>query len=245
MVTLKDPTTGEYLIPRVPRSLAYDVLDDGTLQGPIETDADTLGGHPASDFLLKSEYTPVDLSGYLQTSVADTKYAAISHTHTISNITDLQTELDSLKTSGSEGKSLIASAITAKGVSTASDATFQQMAINIGNIASGNCIAGTNSSIEVQYSSPSIGHTLATVTITDAGLVSIRPTAIFCTCLGSGDCIYKNGTTYSFRWEHRGLTMGDSVNVSIGTGIIIMTCEYQTAFSPPFGSLNLWFAYKI
>ena len=86
IVTLKDPTTGEYLIPRVPRSLAYDVLDDGTLQGPIEMDADTLGGHPASDFLLKSEYTPVDLSGYLQTSVADTKYALITHTHTADQV---------------------------------------------------------------------------------------------------------------------------------------------------------------
>lgn len=45
------------------------------------------------------------------------------------------TELESLKTSVSNGKSLIASAITDKGVSTASDATFQTMANNIGSIA--------------------------------------------------------------------------------------------------------------
>lgn len=43
-------------------------------------------------------------------------------------------EVDSLKTSVSNGKSLIASAITDKGVSTASDATFQVMADNIENI---------------------------------------------------------------------------------------------------------------
>lgn len=86
MVTLKDPVTGDYLIPRVPRSLAYDILDDGSLQSPISTDADTLGGKPASDYMLKSEYTPVDLSSYLQTSVADTKYAAINHTHTPDSI---------------------------------------------------------------------------------------------------------------------------------------------------------------
>ena len=137
MVTLKDPTTGEYLIPRVPRSLAYDVLDDGSIQAPIDMNADTLGGHPASDFLLKSEYTPTDLSGYIKTADANNAFAAKSHAHSIAQVTGLQTELDNLKTSGSEGKSLIASAITAKGVSTASDATFQQMATNIGNIPIG------------------------------------------------------------------------------------------------------------
>lgn len=137
MVTLKDPTTGEYLIPRVPRSLAYDVLDDGSIQAPIDMNADTLQGHPASDFLLKSEYTPTDLSAYMKTADANNAFATKSHTHNIAQITGLQTELDNLKTSGSEGKSLIASAITAKGVSTASDATFQQMATNIGNIQTG------------------------------------------------------------------------------------------------------------
>lgn len=43
-------------------------------------------------------------------------------------------QLDELKTSVSNGKSLIASAITDKGVSTASNATFQTMANNIRNI---------------------------------------------------------------------------------------------------------------
>jgi len=45
-------------------------------------------------------------------------------------------DISDLKTSVSNGKSLIASAITDKGVSTASDATFQTMADNIGNISS-------------------------------------------------------------------------------------------------------------
>lgn len=49
-------------------------------------DADSLNGHSSSDFVLKSEYTPVDLSGYLQTSVADTRYARINHTHTPASI---------------------------------------------------------------------------------------------------------------------------------------------------------------
>ena len=47
------------------------------------------------------------------------------------------TEIDSLKTSVSNGKSLIASAITDKGISTAATATFQTMANNIASISQG------------------------------------------------------------------------------------------------------------
>ena len=144
-VILKDPVTGEYLAPM-----------GGNFSGG---DADTLQSHPASDFLLKSEYTPVDLSEYLKTATADTKYAAASHTHTtgqisdlsamlagyapashtheIGNINGLQNELNSLKSSVSEGKSLVAAAVTDKGVTTAADATFQTIANNIGKIKTG------------------------------------------------------------------------------------------------------------
>ena len=45
--------------------------------------------------------------------------------------------IDPLKTSVSEGKSLIAAAVTDKGVQTAADATFQTIATNIRNIATG------------------------------------------------------------------------------------------------------------
>lgn len=61
--------------------------EDGEMPPFEGIDASTLEGHPADDFLLKSEYTPVDLSSYLQTSVADTKYATINHTHSASQIT--------------------------------------------------------------------------------------------------------------------------------------------------------------
>ena len=133
-VILKDPITGEYLAPM-----------GGNFSGG---DADTLQSHPASDFLLKSEYTPVDLSEYLKTATADTKYAAVdhnhngvyapvSHTHSISQITGLQSELNSLKSSVSNGKSAVASAITDKGVSTSATASFNTMAANIKKISSG------------------------------------------------------------------------------------------------------------
>lgn len=49
----------------------------------------------------------------------------------------LNDAIASLKKSVSDGKSAIASAITAKGVSTASDASFSTMATNIGNISTG------------------------------------------------------------------------------------------------------------
>ena len=63
--------------------------------------------------------------------------ANTSHTHSISNISGLSTELNELKTSVSEGKALVAAAVTDKGVQTAADATFQTIANNIGLISSG------------------------------------------------------------------------------------------------------------
>jgi hypothetical protein len=51
-----------------------------------------------------------------------------------SSIDTLNTEVNNLKSSVSNGKSLIASAITDKGVSTASNATFQTMSNNIRSI---------------------------------------------------------------------------------------------------------------
>ena len=44
---------------------------------------------------------------------------------------------EEVKTSVSEGKSLIATAVTGKGVQTAADATFQTMATNISSIVTG------------------------------------------------------------------------------------------------------------
>ena len=58
------------------------------------------------------------------------------HIHEIVQVNGLQNEINSLKTSVSEGKSLIAAAVTGKGVPTAADATFQTIASNIAHIAS-------------------------------------------------------------------------------------------------------------
>ena len=63
-----------------------------------------------------------------------TKDTNTVYTHPNSIQCNASSEINNLKSSVSNGKSLIASAITDKGVSTASDATFQTMANNIGNI---------------------------------------------------------------------------------------------------------------
>ena len=57
-----------------------------------------------------------------------------------STVSSLSSEVSSLKTSVSEGKSLIASALTDKGISTSASATFQTMADNIAQIESVNPI---------------------------------------------------------------------------------------------------------
>lgn len=69
-----------------------------------------------------------------QTQIAST--VPYDNTQTSSIITgdNVQEAIDQLFTSVSNGKSLVAGAITDKGVSTSANATFQQMATNIGQI---------------------------------------------------------------------------------------------------------------
>lgn len=119
-IMLKDPMTGDQLLPSTCITGIYN--EDGTLWTPPVT----------------------DLSGYLKTADADKKYAVINHTHTTAQITGLDTsiqsintEISSLKSSVSSGKATIAAAVTDKGVQTAADATFEEMANNIRNIQTG------------------------------------------------------------------------------------------------------------
>lgn len=60
-----------------------------------------------------------------------------SQTSSIITGTNVQQAIDQLFTSVSNGKALIAGAITDKGVSTSASDTFQQMATNIGQIETG------------------------------------------------------------------------------------------------------------
>ena len=69
-----------------------------------------------------------------QTSVDTTPTSGSSKMCTSGGI---YTAIDSLKTSVNEGKSIVAAAVTDKGVSTAADATFETIATNISSIATG------------------------------------------------------------------------------------------------------------
>ena len=73
---------------------------------------------------------------HLETNATVVKMSTTDNTTLSTKIKNIDTEMNSVKTSVSNGKSLIASAITDKGVSTASDATFQTMTNNIRSITS-------------------------------------------------------------------------------------------------------------
>ena len=84
--------------------------------------------------------------------------AASSHTHTIGQVTSLQSEINSLKTSVSSGKAAIASAVTGKGVQTAADASFQTMANNINAIPTGSPALTVDDSDEFYNSDDYVGN---------------------------------------------------------------------------------------
>ena len=65
----------------------------------------------------------------------------------VKNKGTLQKQIDDCFTSASNGKAAIASAITGKGVSTASDATFATMATNIGNIKTSPMLQAKNAAL--------------------------------------------------------------------------------------------------
>ncbi len=88
--------------------ICYEEVDGETVD-PFKIDADTLEGKSVQDIV---DLVPSpDLSGYAKSA-----------------------EVESLKTSVSEGKKLVAAAVTDKGVKTAADSTFQVIANNINSL---------------------------------------------------------------------------------------------------------------
>ena len=72
----------------------------------------------------------------------------------------INTKVNELFTSASNGKALIASAITGKGISTAADATFQTMANNIGSIPTGKTVTDLGEITGTYSSSSSVYFTI-------------------------------------------------------------------------------------
>ena len=99
--------------------LRYEEVSGETVN-PFVVDADTLGGSTKEQIISEAQ-SGVDLSNI---DAATLEGHAANYFATAS-------DMNSCFQSVSEGKSAIASAITDKGVSTASDATFQTMANNI------------------------------------------------------------------------------------------------------------------
>jgi hypothetical protein len=93
-------------------------------------------------YLTPDEHNNVDPSDYASITDVDDKVESHNTSTTAHNdirlaINEINTEVGSIKTSVSDGKAMIASAITSKGVQTASDATFETMANNIAAINAG------------------------------------------------------------------------------------------------------------
>lgn len=80
-----------------------------------------------------------------------TEYVQVGDSFGAADVNGMNEAVNSCFQSVSDGKALVASAITDKGVSTAVDATFETMAENIGQISKGKCIyLGVGTSFNVQ-----------------------------------------------------------------------------------------------
>ena len=103
---------------------------------------------------------------------------------------------NSLKTSVSNGKSLIASAITDKGISTSATATFDTMASNIRAISTGYKV-NTDTWVQKRYSDSGYLSSYAYVGI---------PPSMVGKNIFYGFCAYKNSSSdpYSFIWYYNG-----------------------------------------
>ena len=173
-VILKDPVSGENLMPVVPDILQYEIVE-GQEVAPFEfeaspSDASTLEGHPASYFATAAEAAE-------------------------------------LKTSVSEGKALIAAAVTDKGVQTAADDTFTDMAANIAAIATGHKIitngitANASSGMTLTLSPPADIAASDIAFIAASGRVTAGGTVMLWSCCGSSSSNFStvmttfNGTT--------------------------------------------------
>ena len=73
----------------------------------------------------------------------------------------VENDINPLKTSVSEGKSLVAAAVTDKGVPTAADDTFQTMADNIGKISTITGIPAIGVPLDVRFSVGSFSHDMS------------------------------------------------------------------------------------
>lgn len=137
-------------------------------------------------------------------------------------IDELNTNLESCFQSVSSGKSLIASAITDKGVTTASDATFETMANNINNIK----FSTSTWTSQQNYSSTCMSSSTSTFEATTAG--------IYAAVLGQGgNATLPSGTSISTTGTK--LFEQSSKSSQAGVFILIAQLAVNNTFTLSFG----------
>lgn len=121
--------------------------------------------------------------GQTPTVQASAEMTSYNNDNTSSVITadNVQGAIDQLFTSVSNGKSQIASAITGMGVSTSANATFAQMATNIGNIETGydtSQVTATAATVRSGYKFVNSSGQLITGTIPSKGAQTYTPKTV-------------------------------------------------------------------
>lgn len=136
--------------------------------------------------------------GQTPTVQASAEMTSYNNDNTSSVITadNVQGAIDQLFTSVSNGKSQIASAITDMGVSTSANATFAQMATNIGNIETGydtSQVTATANTVRSGYKFVNSSGQLITGTIPSKGAQTYTPKTVSQT-ISSGQYLSGNQT---------------------------------------------------
>ena len=148
---------------------------------------------------------------HLETDASVVYLSSTDNTTVADKITNIDEEMISVKTSVSEGKTLIASAITDKGVSTASDASFSTMADNISKIPSGISgvpIAGTDFTYSGEYQifndSDDEGTKWRIKFLTSGNFVPLSNMEIDAFYVGGGGGLYSKDGDYSLNYGGAG-----------------------------------------
>ena len=133
---------------------------------------------------------------------------------------ELQEQVDECFQSVSDGKALVASAITGKGVITASDAAFKTMANNISAISTGKCIAlgeGTSFNVKTICANNGIDYTKLTKDNFIFGITDIQDTQ------GDYHWTYEVG----FAYVSKGYGCKPTLSYNASTGLVTVSGNEQ------------------
>ena len=146
----------------------------------------------------------------------------VSYSNTTSGMTsgNVQNAIDELFQSVSEGKSLIAAAVTDKGVETAATDSFATMAGNIGQISSGSVaefVNGNVTDVTVCYTQDGINYVTENVDYTGKNIVALNGSAIYCVASnlrGRIDAINVNNIYGEGTNNYFGQISGDNFSIT-------------------------------